>query len=61
MEKGGLYTIKKYPAIKNPEDATEKWDVQWPQVWSAQRLAERKTEIGSIKFNCLYLLDPSGL
>ena len=28
---------------------------------SAQRLAERKKEIGSIKFNCLYLLDPSGL
>ena len=58
---GGIYVVKKYPAIKNPEDKIEKWDVQWPQVWSAERLAERRKEIGSIKFNCLYLLDPSGL
>lgn len=61
VEKGGLYTIKKYPAIKNPEDPIDSWEVQWPQVWSAQRLEERRREIGSIKFACLYLLDPSGL
>jgi len=61
IEKGGIYVVKKYPAVKNPEDPVEKWEVQWPEVWSAQRLAERKKEIGSIKYNCLYLLDPSGL
>ena len=61
IEKGGLYIIKKYPAVLNPEDSVDKWRVQWPEVWSAQRLAERKKEIGSIKYNCLYLLDPSGL
>ena len=62
VEKGGNYVVKKYPAIKNyhPDTPVEDWEVQWPQVWSAERLAERKTEIGSVKFGCLYLLDPSG-
>jgi len=63
VEKGGIYVVKKYPAIKNysADLPVEEWDVQWPEVWSAERLAERKQEIGSIKFFCLYLLDPSGL
>jgi len=63
IENGGIYMVKKYPAIKNYSTDTlvEEWDVQWPEVWSAKRLAERKQEIGSIKFACLYLLDPSGL
>ena len=59
-DKGGIYMVKKYPAIKKPEVPVEEWEVLWPAVWSAERLAERKKEIGSIKFNCLYLLDPSG-
>jgi len=61
IENGGNYVVRKYPAIKNPEDPMEKWDAQWPEVWSPERLAERRYEMGSVKFNCLYLLDPSGL
>ena len=63
IENGGNYVVKKYPAIKdyNLDTPVDKWDVQWPQVWSTQRLEERRREIGSIKFSCLYLLDPSGL
>lgn len=63
IEKGGLYVIKKYPAIKNydPDTPVEEWDMQWPSVWTPQRLSERRQEIGSIKWSCLYLLDPSGL
>ena len=62
VEKGGNYVVLKYPAIKNydPNQRVDEWDVQWPEVWSAERLAERKKEIGSVKFACLYLLDPSG-
>ncbi len=62
IENGGIYVVKKYPAIKNydPDLPVSEWDVQWPEVWTAERLAERKKEIGSVKFNCLYLLDPSG-
>jgi predicted phage terminase large subunit-like protein len=57
-----MYVIKKYPAIMDyhPDTPVEDWKVQWPEVWSAERLAERKKEIGSVKFGCLYLLDPSG-
>jgi hypothetical protein len=62
VENGGIYVIKKYPAIMdyNTDTPVEDWKVQWPEVWSAERLAERKKEIGSVKFGCLYLLDPSG-
>jgi len=62
VEKGGNYVVKKYPAIKNydPNQRVDEWDVQWPAVWTAERLAERKYEMGSVKFACLYLLDPSG-
>jgi hypothetical protein len=62
VENGGLYVIKKYPAIMDYHTDTpvDDWKVQWPEVWSAERLAERKKEIGSVKFGCLYLLDPSG-
>jgi predicted phage terminase large subunit-like protein len=62
VENGGLYVIRKYPAIQDysPDTPIAEWKVQWPEVWSAARLAERKTEIGSVKFACLYLLDPSG-
>jgi predicted phage terminase large subunit-like protein len=62
IENDGKYVVLKYPAIKNfhPDTPVEEWEVQWPQVWSAERLAERKKEIGTVKFGCLYLLDPSG-
>jgi len=33
----------------------------WPEVWPKHRLLERKAEIGSLKFNCLYMNDPTGL
>lgn len=63
VENGGMYVVKKYPAIKNydPDTPVEEWDVQWPEVWTPRRLAERRQEIGSVKFACLYLVDPSGL
>jgi len=62
VDKGGDYVVLKYPAVRDydPDTPWQQWDIQWPEVWSAQRLEERRREIGSVKFNCLYLLDPSG-
>jgi len=63
VENGGIYVVRKYPAIKNydPELPVEEWDMQWPEVWTPQRMSERRQEIGSVKWACLYLVDPSGL
>ena len=62
VENGGDYVVLKYPAVKNYDPALpiEEWDVQWPEVWSAERLMQRRREMGSVKWACLYLLDPSG-
>lgn len=62
VENGGNYVVLKYPAVKNydPDTPFEDWDMQWPQVWTPERMEERRREIGSVKWNCLYLLDPSG-
>jgi len=55
----GNYVVKKYPAIRdyNPDLPISEWQIQWPEVWTAKRLTERRREIGSIKFSRLYLLD----
>ena len=62
IESGGSYVVLKYPAVKNydPDLPVSEWDVQWPEVWSGERLEERRREMGSVKWSCLYLLDPSG-
>jgi len=62
VENGGNYVVLKYPAIKNyaPDLPVEEWEMQWPEVWTPQWMEERRGEMGSVKWNCLYLLDPSG-
>ena len=44
-----------YPDLENPEKTL------WPEVWSRERLEARKAEIGTLRFNCLYMNDPTGL
>ncbi|GAI73893.1 unnamed protein product [marine sediment metagenome] len=55
IKKGGMYVVKIYRCFPDDKSAL------WPEMWPKHRLLERKAEIGSLKFNCLYMNDPTGL
>jgi phage terminase large subunit-like protein len=54
LKKGGEYVVKIYRALEKDGTAL------WPEMWSERQLLARKKEIGSLRFNCLYMNDPSG-
>jgi len=60
---GGDVFCKVYKAINyvDPEDTASCEYALWPQKWPLAALAQRKIDIGTPNFNCLYQNDPRGL
>jgi len=54
--------MKIYPAdIKKAIINEQTQQVLWPEYWSYQKLAEKRSEIGSIIFDCQYQNDPTSM
>jgi len=64
QETGGEVFCKVYQAINylDPDDPEggPRYSL-WPQKWSLEKLEERRRDIGTPNFNCLYQNDPRGL
>ena len=64
LEKGGKgWPHRIYRAIQNYENV-EKGEVPqvlWPQVWTYERLMQKKADIGSIYFNSQFQNDPTSM
>jgi predicted phage terminase large subunit-like protein len=60
IENGGMYVVKVYRPTEDMNDPASPLKALWPDVWSVDQLLARKAEIGTIRFNSLYLNDPSG-
>lgn len=54
--------MKQYPYdIKKAIIDEQEKRVLWPEYWSYQKLTEKRSEIGSIFFNCQYQNDPTSM
>ena len=63
IEAGGNVFCKIYKSINyvDPEDTASCEYALWPQKWPLEALYQRRSDIGTPNFNCLYQNDPRGL
>lgn len=58
-----IYTelINKWPSVDVKKAINEDNSVLWPEYWSLDKLEQRRSEIGSIIFDCQYQNDPTSM